>query len=278
MRRTRRVAIDSHDLSALRGVARRTLLVRVVLAAAAVALLTAAVAEARSLDVQKRTIVPRGTTAVVVLDLSLSIGEGNYVDVRSTLRRVIDAQAPVGLVVFSDVPYELLPPGTPGNELRPILNVLVPARPGEPASPWTGSFRAGTRISEALGLAGAMLRRERVQHGSILLLSDLQTAPDDIAALTRTLEQLKSSSVAVRVVPMGALSDGRLLFGQLLGQQAFITQAELQGEPARPLRTTQTGALPVGLLALMGLFFVALAANERFAARLALPRRSEGIA
>ena len=44
MRRRRKVAIDTHDVGELRGVVRRTRLVRLVLAAAAVAALLATVA------------------------------------------------------------------------------------------------------------------------------------------------------------------------------------------------------------------------------------------
>lgn len=271
MRRGRRVAIDTHDVMALRGVARRTRLVRLVLAAAAVAALVATVASARSFDVQRRTIVPAGSSGVIVLDLSLSIAN-NYGDVRRSLRNVVGGDAPVGLVVFSDVPYELLPPGTPASELRPVLRVLTPPERGDPPTPWTQSFRGGTRISEALELAGRMLRRERVENGSIVLISDLQTAPDDVTALARTVDRLKSRDVAVRVVPIGALSDGRLLFTRLLGADAFSEPTRSIDNEPRPLRSADSAGLPIGLLALATVFFMALAAHERYASRLALPR------
>lgn len=268
----RRTAIDSHDVGALRGVGRRTLLLRLVLAAAAVAALAATIAEARRLETEKRTIVPTGSTAVLVVDLSLSIAEGQYVDVRRALRTILAADAPVGLVVFSDVPYELLPPGTPARELRPVLRALEPARRGPAANPWTQTFRAGTRISEALDLAATMLERERVARGSILLLSDLQTAPDDIAALATTIRGLRDRAVIVRVLPVGALSDGRLLFGRLLGADAFIEPSELRATAAGPTRSEQIATLPTALLVFAGLMFVALAAHERVGARLALER------
>lgn len=271
MRRRRRVAIDTHDVAALRGVARRTRLVRFVLAAAAVAALVATVASARSLDVQRRTIVPNGSTGVIVVDVSLSIAN-SYGDVRRSLRNVVGGDAPVGLVVFSDVPYELLPPGTPASELEPILRVLTPPERGEQPTPWTQSFRGGTRISDALELAGQMLRREHVENGSILLISDLQTAPDDVADLTRTIESITSRGVSVRVVPIGALSDGRLLFGRLLGRDAFSEPTRSLDNTPRPLRSADSAGLPVGLLTLAALFFLALAAHERYSSRLALPR------
>jgi len=136
MRRRRSSAIDTHDVSELRGVVRRTRLVRLVLAAAAVAALLATVASARSLDAQRHTIVPSGSTGVIVVDVSLSIAN-SYGDVRRTLQNVVGGDAPVGLVVFSDVPYELFPPGTPASELEPVLRVLTPPERGEQPTPWT---------------------------------------------------------------------------------------------------------------------------------------------
>src|SRR5918994_1093942 len=193
-------------------------------------------------------------------------------DARRTLRNVVDGDAPVGLVVFSDVPYELLPPGTPASELEPVLRVLEPPKRGDPPTPWTQSFRGGTRISEALELAGRMLTRQQVEDGSIVLISDLQTAPDDVTALARTIDLLKSRGVAVRVVPIGALSDGRLLFTRLLGRDAFSEPSRsIDGGP-RPLQSADSAGLPIGLLTLATLFFLALAAHERYASRLALPR------
>jgi hypothetical protein len=270
VRRRRSNAVDSHDLGALRTVVRRTRLVRLVLAGTAVAALAATVASARSLDIQKRTIAPTGSTAVIVVDVSLSIAD-DYGSVQRSLENVIEGDGPVGLVVFSDVAYELLPPGTPAAELRPILRVLEPPRRGQATTPWTESFRGGTKISGALELAGDMLERERVRNGSIVLVSDLQTSPDDIGALTRIVGELQNRGVTVRVVPIGALTDGRVLFERLLGQEGFAAPAEFEGETI-PLRTADRAGQPVGLLLLTALFFLALAGHERFAARLGLPK------
>ena len=78
---------------------------------------------------------------------------------RTAFKRLIADNASIGLVVFSDVPYELLPPGTPASELRPMLRLLVPPRLGPPVNPWSITFRAGTKVSAALQLARDMLRR-----------------------------------------------------------------------------------------------------------------------
>jgi hypothetical protein len=270
--------ITSHDGAALGRAARRTRLFRVVLAGAALALLAAAVASARGLEPRERGLLPSGSTGVVVLDLSLSIGDASYADVRRVLNRLIETNAPVGLVVFSDVPYELLPPGTPAGELRSLLRLLVPTGRGAPVNPWTQTFRAGTRISSSLEMAARMLKRDGVEEGSILLVSDLQTAPDDVPDLARTLERLRQGATSVRVVPLAASSDGRQLFTEILGEEAFAAAPVSDGARARPLRSAAGSNTPVWLLILGGLLLAVLTFHERFAARLALPRGVGGTA
>jgi von Willebrand factor type A domain len=266
--RRRRTVIDSHDASSLRTTSIRTRLVRLVLALAAVALLAAAAASARSLQVQPKGLLPTGTTGVVIIDLSLSIGDENLQDARKALKQVVDANEPIGFVVFSDVPYELLPPGTPAKELRHILRLLAPER-GRLATPWQQGYRAGTKISQSLELAADMLRRDRISPGSILLLSDLDTAPDDYDKLGRTLQTLKRE-FRIRVVPLGATGEGRRLFSGSLGESAFTEPEELAVETSDAPPGIR-GSTPVWLLVFGALCFGALAAHERFGARLALP-------
>jgi von Willebrand factor type A domain len=271
--RRRRAVVYSHDTGVLRTASVRTRLVRLVLALASVALLAAAAASARSLQVEPKGLLPTGTTGVVIVDLSLSIGDQNLQDVRRALSRVVNANEPIGFVVFSDVPYELLPPGTPAKELRPILRLLAPEK-GQLSYPWQQAYRAGTRISEALELARDMLRRDGISPGSILLLSDLDTSPDDYDKLARVLQSVKRE-IRVRVVPLSPTSDGRRLFGGSLGESAFIEPAELSAE-APDATVGIRGGTPVWLLVFGALCFAALAAHERFGARLALPRPAEG--
>jgi von Willebrand factor type A domain len=179
-------AVDSHDLAGFRGVIRRTGVIRFALAAAALALVLAAAATARNPRTSEQTLVPPDRIGVVVLDLSLSITDDDYATIRHTLRRLVAENASIGLAVFSDAPYELLPPGTSAKELQPILRLLVAPHLGPVRNPWTQTFRAGTRISSALDLAKSMLDRDQVANGSILLVSDLETAPDDVPALARS--------------------------------------------------------------------------------------------
>jgi len=267
--RNRRRVIDSPDARAFPAAVRRTHLLRIVFAGAAVALLLAAVSSARDLETRKRGLLPTDTVGVVVVDLSLSIADEDYTTVRRALSTLIAEDARIGLVVFSDVPYELLPPGTPASEMRPMLRLLVSPRLGPPVNPWTQTFRAGTRISSALELAQAMLERDGVENGSILLVSDLDTAPDDVPALARTVEELRRSAIELRVIPLAPSSDAQLIFGGLLEQDRFTAPSDLVETEGSSVWTTR---LPLALLVFGGLLFIALAAHERFGARLTLAR------
>ena len=92
--------------------------------------------------------------------MSASVYEGAM---EETLQKMSSTGEKAGLVVFSDTAYELLPPGTPGRELLPILRYLKATGTGGqlPINPWQ-DFRAGTRISAGLATARQALEREHV--------------------------------------------------------------------------------------------------------------------
>jgi hypothetical protein len=272
-RRHRAPAVYSHDALTLRVVSLRTRFLRVLLAVGSVALLVIATASARGLNTGPPRLLS-GSAGILVVDLSASIGEEDYGGIRRTVRRLIDEDASVGLVVFSDVGYELLPPGTPASELQPLLRLLVPRREtvddaGLPVNPWAQSFRAGTRISSALALARDILVRDKVKNGFILLASDLVTAPEDIPELARTLNMLRRQSIPIRVVALSPLRDGRSVFEGLLGKSALIEPSQLRS--AQPVWEKRRVELPTVFLVLGGLLFGVLAVHERFAGRLGLP-------
>jgi hypothetical protein len=272
-RASRPTAVDTHDSRSFPSAARRTLALRVLFAGGAAALLAAAVVTAWGLDPKDRALLPSGTTGVVVLDLSLSILDDQSGVVRNTLQSLVDSDASVGVVIFSDVAYELLPPGTPAKELRPIIRLLTPNRAGEVVTPWTETFRSGTRISAALQLAQDMLDGDRVRDGSILLVSDLETSPDDVPATARVLRSIQRSGTPVRLLALAPSSDARTLFGGILGPEAFTPLVDGPVRRAEP-PDAERRPLPRTLLVLGVLFLVALAGHERYAGRLALPRRA----
>ena len=266
--------VDSHDAKAFPGAARRTRILRLGLAGTAVALVAIAAWSSRDFETGERGLIRAGTTGVVVVDLSLSIEGEDYDVLRRAFRELIAENSSVGLVVFSDVAYELLPPGTPASALRPLLRLLVPPRLGPPVNPWTQTFRAGTQISTAIELAHSMLARDRVVTGSVLLVSDLETAPDDVPALARAIHGLRRSDIALQVIALGPSSDARLLFGSAIQEGAFQATPATEAEGTRVSETTIS--LPITLVILSALCFVALAAHERYAGRLAIPAGGGG--
>jgi hypothetical protein len=261
--------VDTPDVKAFSIAAWRARILRLVLVATVLALVIAALVSARDLEAQNPGLLPGGTTGVVVVDLSLSIANEDYRTVRRAFRQLIAEKARIGLVVFSDVAYELLPPGTPASELEPVLRLLVPPRLGPPVNPWTVTFRAGTKISTALSLARDMLERDNVDPGAILLVSDLETAPDDVPALSRVVASLRRSSIDLRIVPVAPSTDAKLLFREFIEDGAFAVPSTGDGDLA-PVDGTAGGHLPVALLLLGGLVFVVLAAHELFGGRLRL--------
>lgn len=270
MLRRRRHEVPSPDARSFRRVGLRTTAIRVALVVLALALAGAGVASARGLEPRSNELVPGGKSGVVVLDVSLSIVAQDYAKVRAVLERLIESDNPMGLVLFSDVSYELLPPRTPAKELRPLLRFFTRTGDGAPPNPWTPSFQAGTRISEALQLARDMIRRDHVAPASIILVSDLETAPTDLPVLGRVLSALRRSPVTVRVVPLSASSDGLSFFGGFLGRDAFVDPVEPKSGGARTLEVSLRGEVPLVLLVSSGLVLLLLGAYERFAGRLAV--------
>jgi hypothetical protein len=264
-------AVPSSDLPSLRSAAIRTRVVRVGLAVALAVVFGLAVLATRSSGQSQSDVVPGGTTGVVVIDLSKSIITREFATIGATLRRLIATDTPTGVVVFSDVPYELLPPGSPASALVPLLRFFTPVNGVSPANPWQATFRAGTTISAALELAHQMLLRGNVEHGSIVLVSDLETAPSDYAALTQTLVQLRSERVLVRAVPLVTSETAKQLFLSVLGPGYLLPAPSAVAPDSSIVRRTLVGRIPVALLVLGGVLLLGLAANERWCTRLALP-------
>jgi hypothetical protein len=267
-------AVATGDARSFRRVALRTGALRWLLALAVLGLLALGFLSTRGLDEQRSGLVPPGKSTVLVLDVSLSITEGDLRRARHVVEKLMRSGTATGLVVFSDVAYELLPPGTPARELQPLLRLLTPEGGHLPRNPWNTGFTAGTRISAALDLARRMLRRDRVKDGSILLVSDLETAPTDFEDLGRVLSRLRRSHVPVRLVPLSPSSDAVNLFESLLGQAAFLNPIEPSSGGVPQIQTALRGRVPLGLLIATALLFVALALHERLAGRLTLPRKS----
>ena len=274
-------AIPVADVAALRPAWIRTTVVRLALALLLLATLVAALVVARTLEPAEAAFLPRDTSGIVVLDVSLSVTDPAFRRIHNAVRMMADGDQPVGLVAFSDVAYEMLPPGSPPKQLRPVLRYFRPL-PGQagrppwavayPRNPWTAGFSAGTKISAGLELALDVLEREQIASGSILLVSDLDTAPSDEPALAQTVAEVRSRGVELRVVPLFPNAEDRAFFVEILGEDALITPPRLALQAREPPESALLGA-NASLLALLGaLVLFLLAANEWWGARVDVPR------
>lgn len=272
-------AIPSADVGRLRQPWLLTTVLRLGLALALIGLLGAALLTANRLDAPRATFLPAGTSGVVVLDLSQSVTDLNYRRIANTLTMLSKSGGALGAVAFSDIAYELMPPGSPPNELQSLTRFFKPLGrddPGRfnlsyPANPWNELFSAGTSVSTGLGLARKMLTRDGVENGSVLLVSDLDTAGSDLGRLAWMLARYRTEGIELRIVPLFANADDREFFARFIGEDKLITPTQLAAQTRERSEGALVGASPK-LLALFSLLVaVALAANEWWCRRLELP-------
>jgi hypothetical protein len=264
--------------------------VRLVLALALVASLVSAYVLSRGLAVRQGGFLPVGSTGVIVLDLSASVSQAANRRIAGVIDNAVESDQPTGLAFFSDTAYELVPPRTPGDELRPLLRFFRP-KPISPAerlrileetggqggdvfvkNPWADDFRGGTRISAGLRLARQMLLREHIRHGSVLLVSDLDYSSADSSALTQVLLQYRAERLPLRIVPLFPSKEDRDFFGRILGADPLVSWKELSDSIGRQATPGSSGTLPTGLLVVGVLAALLLAVNELQGARVFLPR------
>ena len=205
----RRGAVPFGDLPELRPAVHRTAFLRFVLALALAGTLAAAALVARSAGSGRAAVLPEGAdTGIVAVDMSASISGPVYSRVATTLRGIVAANQAIGLVMFSDTAYSLLPPNSPASALLRFQRFFTPVRFSGPTpifgqSPWD-RFSGGTRASTGLREARAALRRAHVKHGAILLVSDLDNAAADQEPLVAEAVALRHAHIPVRIVPLFA--------------------------------------------------------------------------
>ncbi|MEJ7791203.1 MAG: vWA domain-containing protein [Gaiellaceae bacterium] len=255
------------ELEALRRPLLRTTVLRLLLGVALAAVLVAALVLAWSRDAQPDPLLPAGTTGMIVLDLSASAGL--QPEFGQLLRRIAAADEPTGVIVFSDTAYELVPPGTPGKDLAPMIRFFS-AKSVD--NPWE-SFQTGTNLAVGLETARQVLERDRIERGTIVLASDLEFFPDDGPRLTAALAELRSEGTEVRILPLGAREEQKRFFEAVVGGDVFIeldeATAVAAGRSGATLRLAEENMpwLFVGLALALALL---LAANERACGRLRL--------
>ena len=172
-----------------------------------VAALLAAACLSRTPNSQTIVTLPSHANTIVVLDLSASIASDTYSRIGATLSSLAASRGRYGLVVFSDQAYEALPPGSPAADLAPLVRYFVlpkQATPGfaptYPANPWTGTFSAGTRISTGLELAHALATGDATHHAAVVLVSDLDDDPGDLARLASIMLAYRRDGIPLRIV------------------------------------------------------------------------------
>ena len=139
------------------------------------------------------------------------------------------------------------------------------------ASPWNATFRGGTRISVGLELARAILRRDRVSHGSVILVSDLDDAPDDRPLLTAVVLSYLRDGIPLRVVGLNPTREDDRFFQGLLASRPLGSPV---GHGSSVARASSSSRLPIALVAVAALFLALLALNEHVGARLSWIREA----
>ena len=273
-------AIPLADLRELRLPLLRTALVRVGLALLLLALLAGAWAIVRDDDpAAGASLIPGGEGGVIVLDLSASIGSTPHLRTANALRYVQQSRQSFGMVLFSDVAYEAVPPGTASTEMASFMRHFgtrapVPLHPPRLAAvpgrhvPGSGGHSVG-RVQPArrggdawrqprqpvvgqlpLGHAHLARARDRATRScaatgwsglGVLLISDLDDSLFDVPQLTQTLIRFEREDIPLKIVGLRPSPEDRELFRRVLGDDAFVTRPELQRKRDALVREQRSG-------------------------------------
>jgi len=263
-------AIPLADSQALRPSARTTFAVRAVLAALAIGASVAFLLLSRSPDTTTIAGLPHDSNTVLVLDLSASISSDTFSRIGGTLAALSRSPNRIGLVIFSDVAYEALPPGSPASDLRPLVRYFtLPATPQAgfaptfPPNPWANAFSAGTRISAGMELAHTIALGQR-DRPAVVLVSDLDDDPNDVTSLASVMAAYSRDGIPVRIVGLNPSTQDVALFQRLLGSNVPVAQAPTLGET----QAHNVTPFPVALVVLALVVASALALREAWSPQL----------
>ncbi len=269
-------AVPLADAGQFAAQAGRTTASRLILAAAIAALGVAAFLLARDLGHHRSAAPQASGGGVLVLDLSTSVGPATYSKIRRTFRQLTARRERLGLVIFSDTAYEVIPPGIAPVELEPIARFFKPhpvplvPTPFPPRlienprfydNPWTSSYHGGTQISKGLILAERMLRRDGIEHGRVILVSDLNESALDQDQLTKTLLEFGQRRQKLDVVDLSIGSSDRRFYSQLTGRPVNLS-------PTSPSKPSPAERSPYWLAAAAFALALLLAGNEYWCRRL----------
>jgi hypothetical protein len=222
----------------LRDKAKRTRIVRIAISVALVVLLLGCLLAALRLRTRPTSFFAHGG-GFVVADFSRSIDPRAYRRMGQLLRTLADSDQRLGLVVFADDAYEMLPPGTRGDALRPMLRYFAVGKGataaltlGAQQTPWSSAFLGGTSIGRGLRLARLLLESEPTSKRSVLLVSDLDDASSDIPLMTEEIGRYRDERIRLRVVPLFPSA----------GDLAFFTVTQVDGAVVVTVRVARSGS------------------------------------
>jgi hypothetical protein len=255
------------DAHALWPFARRTRLVRLGLGFALFGLFAAIVYSAFQLHTRATSYFASGGRGILAMDLSASVDPRANQRMRTLMRTLANSDQRLGLVVFEEQTYELLPPGTRGDEIRPMLRFFGTSSPSDrKETPWSVSFLGGTNIGQGLRLARQAA--ERNGAGSVLLVSDLQDSTSDLPLLADEIGQYHSEGLRLRVLPLFPPAESLALFTSLAGKNAIVNESVLRQNAAVAQHQSVVAAFPGWTFLLAAALLVALALNEYVGRRL----------
>jgi VWA domain containing CoxE-like protein len=255
------------DAPALWRHADRTRYVRIGLALALLGVFAALAVTAFGLRTRSTSYFTKRGNGIVLLDLSASVDPRANVRLATFLRTLADSDQRVGLVAFEEQAYELLPPGSRGDGIRPMLRFFGGAQPlFGPETPWSRAFLGGTSIGAGLHLARQIV--ERKGEGSVLLISDLQDASSDIPLLTDEISRLERERIPFHVLPLFPNEPALALFTGLVGRDAFVDEGALQKNARVAEHQGVVAEFPWWLLLLAAALLLGVATNEYVGRRL----------
>ena len=260
------------DAGRLWPLARRTTAVRLALGAAALLLFTVALLTTFFLDTRSTSYFAKGGGGIVVADFSKSIDSRSNARTARVLRSLADSDQRLGLVAFADDAYEMLPPGTRGDEVRNLLRFFESKNGSgldllSQTTPWSAAFLGGTSIGEGLQAARLIIERDSIKPASVLLISDLADSTTDLPLMTDEIGRYGEEGIKLKVVPLFPQQGNLAFFTGITGPGVFLSPGELLDNSKVAEKRSLVGAFPVWLFLAAGLLMVVLAANERLVRR-----------
>ncbi len=255
------------DARAFRQQAMFTRAVLAALAAVAIGAAVGVLLVSRSSHSQSLMSLPNSANVVIVLDLSASISSDSYSRIGATLRSLSQTDDRICLVVFSGEAYEALPPGTPAADLAPMVRYFeLPKQsapgfmPSFPANPWARTFTGGTSISSGMELGISIATAQR-RPAAVMLVSDLDDDPGDLATLAATSAVARHDRVPIRIVGLNPSPAAMAYFRTIFGHSTPIIEAPT----VAPTSLSRQTPFPWALVVLAVVSAIALASREGWA-------------